>query len=69
MGRRGEEGVATEGAQIDCAKGHRHVSGQAIFLKCGLYVEIEKVDRAAIDLADPVPKDFASGCGEIASVI
>ena len=68
MGRRGEEGVATEGAQIDCEKGHRHVSGQAIFLKCGLYVEMEKVDPAVIDLADPVPKDFASDCGVIASV-
>ena len=50
-------------------KGDGHASGQAIFCKCGLYVEMEKVDPAAIDLADPVPKDFASGCGEIASVI
>jgi hypothetical protein len=41
---------------------------QAIFRNREFYVEMEKVDPAAIDLADPVPKDFASDCGEIASV-
>ena len=68
MGRRGEEGIATEGEQIDCEKGRARKRSSHFLQVRFILVEMEKIDPAVIDLADPVPKDFASDCGEIASV-
>jgi hypothetical protein len=64
MGRRGQEGIATEAEPIDCEKG-----GQGFFKMRISVLKKEKIDLAAIALADPAPKDSASDCGEIASVI